>query len=94
MTETGLFRDRVPIAEERHRQIKIADLNSENQNEMPPRRRQRPARRTERRDWATGCSAHPERFLVFPSHLQPRNPAKAARSSQLASARPSDLFKV
>ena len=47
--ETDLFRNTAPVPDARHRQINIADLNSQNQNEMAPRERQRPARRAARR---------------------------------------------
>ena len=49
MEETGLFRDRVPVPDARHRQIKILDLNSEDQSEIESDERQRPERRPERR---------------------------------------------
>ena len=74
MDETGLFRDRVPIEEERHRQIKIANLNSQNQNETAPQERQRPARRTERRTVQRAARPTPNGFLSSDLTYSPGTP--------------------
>ena len=42
MDETNLFRQTVPIEDQRHRQLRIADLNLESQREMAPQERQHP----------------------------------------------------